>query len=404
MGYRSVKCVLVCTPSEQPFGVYVHVPYCVSRCPYCDFNAWAEPSPPWRDYGRAVATEIATRSDAFREVTLESVYFGGGTPSLTPRETLADILAAIVGRFGALEGCEVTLEANPKTIGAPGFEAARRLGFNRVSIGWQSTHDRLLGVLGRGHSAADGAVCARSARQAGFDNLSIDLIFAVPGQSADDLERDLDAVEALAPQHVSLYELTYYDWTEMARRRKAGAIQPVSEEAALAMMNRIEERLVAAGFEHYEVSNYALPGRRSIHNSLTWTGAPYLGAGPGAHSFARRGWGRGWRWASIPAPAQYLRAWAADWQPPGRPQIGDPTVSFGEYLTPRKMMTERMLSGMRMADGVGLDEPPLAPFRHEIDVAAAEACRRGWLTVQNARLLPTSDGLRNADALAELFF
>jgi oxygen-independent coproporphyrinogen-3 oxidase len=390
-------------PSVHPFGVYVHVPYCVSRCPYCDFNAWADPSPPWRDYGRAVAAEISTRGAAFGGLALESVYVGGGTPSLAPPETLAEILAAVVARFGPLDDCEVTLEANPKTIEVSGFEAARRLGFNRASVGWQSTDDRLLEVLGRGHSAADSAACARAAREAGFDNLSIDLIFAVPGQTAEDLERDLDAIETLAPEHVSLYALTYHAGTEMERRLRAGTIERISEEAELAMMIRIEERLGAAGFEHYEVSNYARPGRRSVHNSLTWIGAPYLGAGPGAHSFAREATKRGWRWESVRSPALYLQAWT-DPQPAGRPRADDPTVSFVEDLTPRQMMTERMLGGMRMPDGVDLNEPLLAGFGREVRDAAVEAHRRGWLSIEGARLRPTAEGLRNADALAEIFF
>lgn len=389
--------------SSEPIGVYVHVPYCVARCPYCDFNSHVVPSPPWRAYTAAVVAEIQARADIFSGCSPMSVYFGGGTPSLAPAWVIESILAAVDQHLGPWKDCEVTVEANPKTIDTAGFAALVAVGTNRVSIGWQSTHDRLLQFLGRGHTASDSAACAAAARGAGVDNLSIDLIFAVPGQTLDDLDRDLDAIEALAPQHVSLYALTYYEGTQLHQRWSAGEVARFSDDEELRMMARIEVRLTVAGFEQYEVSNYARPGFRAVHNSLYWAGVRYLGVGPGAHSFARRDWERGWRWEAIRAADAYLEAWSKG-RPTGLPREGDASIGWIESLSPRQMMTERMLCGLRLRDGVDLNEPGVARFREELAVGVGEAKIRGWAILQGSRLQPTGEGLNNADALAALFF
>ncbi|MEE8410399.1 MAG: radical SAM family heme chaperone HemW [Myxococcota bacterium] len=384
-------------------GVYVHVPYCVARCPYCDFNSVVVPSPPWESFTAAVVAEIAARAEVFDACSPMSVYFGGGTPSLAPAYVFESILTAVDRYIGPWKGHEVSVEANPKTIDAAGFAALRSLGVDRVSIGWQSTHDRLLRYLGRGHTASESAACAAAARSGGFDNLSIDLIFAVPGQTHDDLDRDLDAIEALAPQHVSLYVLTYHQGTELHRRWSRGEVLRFSDDEELRMMARIEARLTAAGFEHYEVSNYARPGFRAVHNSLYWTGVRYLGIGPGAHSFARFDWERGWRWESIRAVDAYLDVWSSG-RDAGLPRDGDASIGWIESLSARQMMTERMLCGLRLGDGLDLSEPVVARFRDEMAVAIGVAESRGWALLDGSRLRPTGEGLNNADALAALFF
>ena len=258
-------------------------------------------------------------------------------------------------------------------------------------------------MLGRGHSARDSQRAFDDARRAGYDNVSVDLIFAVPGQTLADLEQDLAALIALGPEHVSLYALTYHSGTELWRRLREGRIQAADEDLELAMMDRIEEVLCTAGYEHYEVSNYARPGRRAQHNSLYWTGAPYLGLGPGAHSFVHREWQEGWRWETVLDPAAYLAAWATD-HPAGLPSNGDGSVSFVERLDARQLLSERLLCGLRLADGLDLAQVQLGPYEPEVRLGIATARERGWAEEHGTRLVPTPLGLRHADALAALFF
>ncbi len=388
--------------TEASFGVYVHVPWCKHVCPYCDFNVYVARRADWAGLSEALPAELAARAPAFgAHHAIDSVYFGGGTPSLAPLEVLERVLASVRARFGA--PAEVTLEVEPRTVDAARLRALRGLGVTRLSLGWQSTHDRLLRVLGRGHSADDSARLLAMAREAGFDNVSLDLIFAVPGESMDDLERDLDAVTALAPEHVSLYALTYHEGTELFRRREAGRIVAVEEELELQMMLRIEERLGAAGYEHYEVSNYARPKKRSLHNQIYWKGGEYLGIGPGAHSFSRQGWERGWRWEAVRSPEAYVMAWRSE-RLVGRPLEGDDSVAWVEELSARQLLAERLLVGLRMPEGVDLAALALGEHAAVVEEAARRAEAQGWLVRTGSRLVPTAQGLANADSVAELFF
>lgn len=390
-------------PLTDSFGAYVHVPYCRRICPYCDFNVHIAKRADWPGLTGAIEAEIARRAPAFAASRAVSLYFGGGTPSLAPLELFARVRAVVEAHWPLVPDAEVSVEVDPATLGAAGFVALRRAGVTRLSLGWQSTHDRLLRVLGRGHSAADSEEAYRLARAAGHDDVSVDLIFGVPGETLADLDRDLDAILRLEPDHVSLYALTYHEGTELHRRRRQGRLVPVDEELEAEMMIRVEARLGAAGYEHYEVSNYARPGKRSRHNQIYWQGGEYAGLGPGAHSFAREGWRRGWRWEAVRAPGAYIAAWSQP-GPAGRPAAGDASVSFVEELGPRELLAERFLVGLRLADGVSLDELELGDEAARIEHAAAEAAARGWIRRAGARLVPTSAGLMRADALAELFF
>jgi len=375
-------------PLADSLGVYVHVPYCRRICPYCDFNVHIARRADWGGLAAGITAELASRARAFPAPEVDSLYFGGGTPSLAPVDVLEQVLRAT---------------ARVAPLAAGGYTALRRIGVTRASLGWQSTHDGLLRVLGRGHTAADSEEAYRLARAAGFDAVSIDLIFGVPGETLEHLARDLDALERLGPDHVSLYALTYHEGTELFRRREQRRVVPVDDDVEAEMMAFIERRLEAAGYEHYEVSNYARPGKRSRHNQLYWHGGRYLGVGPGAHSFVRRGWDEGWRWEAVREPGRYAAAWAG--QPrQGRPTEGDPTVTFVEALSARELRNERFLLRLRTKEGVDLDEPGLEGVAPEVAEAARDAGRRGWLTVHGARLAPTPAGLMNADALAELFF
>jgi len=427
------------TKPESHFGVYVHIPYCRRVCPYCDFNVHIAKRAEWRAYGEAVCTEIAARAESFAGISqVDSLYFGGGTPSLCPPGVLRDIMSAITARWPVAAGAEITLEVDPKTLDAEGYIALRGLGVTRVSLGWQSTHDRLLHRLGRGHSAADSEQAFSWARAAGFDDVSVDLIFAVPDETMTDLEGDLERVLALRPEHVSLYALTFHEGTTFHRWRAAGRLAPVDDELEAAMMTRIEERLVGAGYEHYEVSNYARPGFRSTHNSLYWSGEPYLGVGAGAHSFLREALVRGWRWESVRAPGAYVaamrgatdealprtdagrdaptRAGAAVGEPTTtrgtalQPPIAtDPGIAWLEELAAGQLARERFMLALRLGDGLSARERERlcasgAVERTVVEEALREGAARGWLHERAGAVVPTSTGLMNADALAALFF
>jgi oxygen-independent coproporphyrinogen-3 oxidase len=391
------------TPADASFGLYLHIPVCASRCIYCDFHTEARAATPWPALTAALRQELGARVPLFAGLTLRSIYFGGGTPSLAPVELFAAVIGAARAVLPTGAACEITVEANPQDLTGAWLAALRQLGVNRLSLGWQSAREETLRLLGRRHTAAEARAAVALARRAGFDNLSLDLIFAIPGQTPADVEAEVAAALALAPEHLSLYALTYHAGTELDRRRQAGAVTPASEDDEAEMMERIEAALVRVGFEHYEVSNYARAGRRAVHNSLYWAGSRYLGIGPGAHSFWHENWQRGWRWESVRGLERYLETWAEP-HPPGLPEAEAAAVAWREELTPRQLLAERMLCGLRTSDGVDTTEPALAGFPAEVAEGAISAEALGWLQRDGTRLRPTSLGLMHADAAAALFF
>ena len=389
------------------FGIYIHVPYCRSICPYCDFNVVRERTPPWPALGRALAQELAARSETYRG-EVRSIYVGGGTPSLAPADWLVDLLMQVRRHWPVAVDAETTLELEPGTMDAAALSRLRTAGYNRVSMGWQSTHDRLLRTLGRGHDAAAGRRALLAARQAGFNNVSLDLIYAVPGQTEADFAADLTAVAEAAPDHVSLYNLTVHAGTPFGRRHARRQLLLPPEELEVAMLERACATLPQAGYARYEVANFAQTGAQAVHNAGYWSHIPYLGVGPGAHSFWRPDVTTGVRWENVRAPGAYLAAWGEGSERvatprQGPPQANDPCTSFVEVLTPAQLMLERMLLGLRTLDGVGCDEPVLRPFAEQIDVGAQQLLDRGWAERQGQRLRPTHLGLRHADAAAALF-
>jgi putative oxygen-independent coproporphyrinogen III oxidase len=282
-------------------GVYLHLPFCERICPYCDFAVVAaRVLPPGLEgrYVDALCRELEARQPDFAGRTLESIYFGGGTPSLFRAESIARLVAAVRAAFPDRPGgvdddlpgqpVETTLELNPSTLECdrlPGFRAA---GVDRLSIGVQSVQDRTLKRLGRAHRAPVVFETLRRARSAGFENLSLDLIFALPEQELASLDRDLDFVIDFAPEHVSTYELTFEPDTPFGRARSTGRMQACDEDQAADMIEHIEARLETAGYQRYEISSYARAGRRARHNSRYWQRQAVLGLGMGAHSFEVR--------------------------------------------------------------------------------------------------------------------
>ena len=266
--------------SNAPFGLYVHVPFCASKCRYCDFYSFAGAESQMDDYVQAIARHSARFAPQFAGRTADTVYFGGGTPSLLGGERLVRLLDCLRGRFSVAPDAEITVECNPDSMTASLLTALRGAGVNRLSIGVQSAHDDELRMLGRRHTFAQAQEAVSRAQDAGFDNLSLDLMYGLPGQTQADFMQSVEAVLELSPAHLSCYSLKLEPGTPMGRENPALPDDDAQADLYLALCGRLRR----AGFDHYEISNWARPGRASRHNSRYWTLSDYLGLGPGAHS------------------------------------------------------------------------------------------------------------------------
>ena len=279
---------------SQTFGLYVHIPFCPQRCPYCAFTILTGHTAFHDRYVEAVCAEIRSWQSLAHEGPLQTVFFGGGTPSVLEPAHIQRMLDTAAATFGIAPEAEITLEANPTTADAQKFSAFRASGCNRLSLGVQSFNDADLKTLGRWHSAADAAAAYSAARRAGFTDVNLDVIFSIPGAPRQHWQATVHRLLALAPEHISTYALTIEEGTRFARRHHQGRLAPVSEEDDAWAYAWVMETLAAAGYEHYEVSNFARPGCRSRHNWGYWHDADYLGVGLSAHSLldGQRHWNR----------------------------------------------------------------------------------------------------------------
>ncbi len=394
MTVPAVKSVRACPGGE--FGLYLHIPYCDSKCPYCDFNSHAAQSWPEQRYVAALLRELdeASALDPWRGATLTTVFFGGGTPSLFRPDSIAEVMAAIDHRWRLAADAEVTLEANPGTVDAGALAAFRDAGVNRLSLGVQSFHDATLEILGRIHDAATAIGAVEDARAAGFDNINVDLMFAIPGQTLAQWRADLQRVVDLGTAHVSAYNLTFEEGTVFHAMRRRGELAPVGEFVEIAMYDATEECLSDAGFERYEISNYARRGRVCRHNLTYWRSRPYLGVGAGAHSFVPLA-GAGRRWSNALAPQQYMR----DVEKQGHARISD------ETLDEQRARGELAFLGLRCREG--FDEKDLD---RRFGVGVAEAfphClhleREGLLERDGTRWRLSGRGWMIADEIFAMF-
>ncbi|HVE78525.1 MAG TPA: radical SAM family heme chaperone HemW [Gemmatimonadaceae bacterium] len=361
----------------HPRHVYVHVPFCARRCSYCDFAIAVRRVVPVADYLTALDRELALRFPDARAAAVDTLYLGGGTPSRLGAAGVARMLDVTRSRFTPEDGAEVTLEANPEDVTAEAARAWRSAGVTRLSLGSQSFDDRVLAWMHRVHDAAAIPRAVDAARSAGFRSLSLDLIFALPAALARDWDRDLREALALAPEHLSLYGLTVEPGTPLGRWTARGEASEAPEERYEAEFLLADEALGAAGFEHYEVSNFARPGQRARHNSAYWARRPYVGIGPGAHEFD--GERRRWNVGAYPEWARRLAA-------------GTDPLAADETLSADDRATEEVYLGMRSATGL-----ELAP--DELDVPG-EWVARGWATFAQNRLSLTPLGWLRLDALA----
>ncbi len=367
------------------FGVYVHFPYCLSKCPYCDFASVVAAEVPHARYRDAVARELALRASEHGRPAggVESLYFGGGTPSLWDPACVASTIETVDRLFGIAPGCEITLEANPGASDAARFGALRSAGVNRLSIGVQSFEPAILAGLGRQHSPEEAVAALRSARAAGIDNLSLDLIFGGPGQTPAMARADVERAIALGPEHLSCYGLTLEGLAEevrLAKDVKRGRVQVPDDAAQAEMGELVREALAAAGYERYEISNYAKAGRESRHNSLYWLGREYVAAGCGAHGFRRTAGGGGYRYGNPRKPEAYLAAAEAG----GAPEVERDTIS------PAELFEERIFLGLRLTAGFDLE----AAARETVGALPAEMERRLAKLVAQGLVVRESSSLR----------
>jgi oxygen-independent coproporphyrinogen-3 oxidase len=359
--------------------LYLHVPFCRRRCSYCDFAIAVRKDVPSAVYADTVRAEVAwlKREGRWLAEPLETVYFGGGTPSLLDPHVLRTLLLDVVSSTSALDLVEITIEANPEDVTSERAADWRSAGVNRVSLGAQSFDERVLRWMHRSHDGARVVAAVRDLRRAGFANISVDLIFALPNELHRDWDADLDQALALEPDHVSLYGLTIEERTPLARWVSRGATRPTDDDRYAAEYLHAVERLESRGYTLYEVSNAARPDRRSRHNSAYWTGRAYTGLGPAAHSFDGSA-----RWWNHAAWEQYRRAVAA----------GQSPVDQREVLSTEQTHLESLYLGLRTLTGLPV---PVVPASR---LAAWQ--NQAWVQVRNGHVVCTPEGWLRLDALA----
>src|SRR6185503_3200202 len=332
----------------SPFSLYIHIPYCISKCPYCDFNSHVVADIPEVQYTDSLLRELEHYgdADAWRGRTVQSIFFGGGTPSTFKPESIGKLLAWVAATFPINLDCEITLEANPGTVDSDKFFGYRDAGVNRISVGVQSFQPKLLKFLGRIHSADEARRALDTVRRAGFDNFSFDLIYANPGQTLEELANDLDTALEFQPPHLSAYNLTFEEGTPFHHEYRAGRMANLSEDEEIAMAELIESKLGAAGLKRYKISNYARSWFHSRHNVNYWRAGDYLGLGAGAHSYKRNSAGvTGKRWSDEKNPGRYMAQVTES-------QHG---VIDREEIDAQKAAGEFMFLGLRMTDGISTD-------------------------------------------------
>jgi putative oxygen-independent coproporphyrinogen III oxidase len=373
---------------DRPFGVYVHVPFCATRCGYCDFNTYtmgelgsaASPGSWLEGLRRELDLAVRVLGTA---PAVDTVFVGGGTPSLLGAAGLADVLAAVGDTFGIAPGAEVTTESNPESTSPEFFAGVRAAGYTRVSLGMQSAAPHVLATLDRTHTPGRAIAAAREARAAGFEHVSLDLIYGTPGETTDDLRSSLSAALSADVDHVSAYALIVEEGTALARRIARGELPAPDDDVLAADYELVDDTLTAAGFDWYEVSNWATsPSARCRHNMGYWLGADWWGAGPGAHSHVG-----GVRWWNVKHPARYAGTLAAGRSP----------AAGRELLTGADRLTERILLELRLADGL-----PVAVLSGAASEEAAAAVSDGLLdgaALAAGRCVLTRRGRLLADAV-----
>lgn len=386
-------------------GLYIHIPFCKSRCIYCDF--YSDTHHQWQDaYVDALCREMELRRGEITDI--ETVYLGGGTPSLLSACNLRRLFTYIYKVYekptSALRGeekrsphplyqgdgigREVTIECNPDDVTPAFAQLLKALPINRVSLGMQTFSDERLRFLRRRHTAAQSVEAVRLLREAGIGNISIDLIYGYPDQTLDNVRHDLGQVLSLNVEHVSAYHLTYEDHTPLGRMRQAGDIKELPDEVSVAMYETFAEQLTAHGYEHYEISNFARPGYRSLHNSNYWNGTHYIGIGAAAHSY--NGTSRQWNVANI---RRYIHA-IEDGRVPCEAEPIDEATRYNDAIT----------TTLRTSDGLAISSLP-PQFHAYLTEQAAQHINQGLLEIHEGHLRLTPRAIMLSDAImADLIY
>ncbi len=373
--------------NDRHAGLYVHVPFCRSKCPYCAFASTSDLTLV-QEWLRAVCREMELHEKVFPP--FDTLYLGGGTPSVLEDRALATLLDEAFHHFSFSSDPEITLEINPDDVSEARISLLRGLGFNRLSVGAQSFDDSDLGLLARRHTAAQTRYALRAARKAGFENISIDLLMGVPSREGDPIGRWMTSLrEALAfsPEHLSCYLLTYEQGASFQGVLKRAGISPLDEATERELFLMTSELLEARGYLHYEVSNFArTEAHRSRHNGKYWRRTPYLGLGPAAHSFLEDS-----RWWNVRSVDQYCERLSSRRLP----------VAGRETLRPDQIQLERLALGLRTRDGIPKD---LLPQGKDMEKILSELHREGLIRIEGPLIRPTPEGFFVSDGLPLLLF
>jgi len=372
--------------SEQTPGLYIHIPFCLSKCPYCDFysSTSLSPLPLFLD---ALFIEMAMHRNDFN--SFDTIYIGGGTPSLLSAQQLESILVRIRENFDLIWNAEITIETNPADLNQSSLESMRGTGINRVNIGIQSFDQEVLRFLGRRHSVQQAILAIEASRKTGFHNIGLDLIYGIPGQTIHSWIDTLEQAVAFAPEHLSCYQLTLETATPLGKRYYAGEFSILGEDLQYEFFMKTSQFLEEAGYTHYEVSNFARETRyTSRHNQKYWDHSPYLGLGPGAHSFQHNR-----RWWNHRSVDQYIAAVNAANLP----------VEETETLTMEQLRLEALYLGLRTKKGVNFED---FQNRYQYDLFTekkkmlGKLQEEGLISIQGGHLYPTPTGLAIADSLS----
>ena len=378
------------TARIQPLALYVHIPFCETKCPYCDFNTYVGIETLIPPYVEALSREIEIWGELLGHPAVKTVFFGGGTPSYLADHHIGSLLNTVRAAFVVDREAEVTLESNPGDFAEAKLAAYLDLGVNRLSIGVQSLDDRLLKALGRRHSAAEATQAYRMATDAGFGNVSIDLMYGLPYQRIEDWRQTLDGTANLSPPHISMYCLTLEEGTPMEEWVRSGQVPEPDPDLAADMYLMAQETMEHQGYRHYEISNWARSGFESRHNLTYWRNEPYLGVGPGGHSYLRP-----YRFYNVKSPREYTRGLQREYTPVNQPTSsldaegirGMPVVDVVETIDQRLEMAETLMLGLRLNTGISVKD-----FSGRFGLSPVQAYGETIDELDGSGLLETVDG------------